>query len=82
MLELPEFIHLSVANHSQIFVYGYKNPKKTNELTPSAQDYEEKAKFDPEIFFNVLLPPIIFHAGYSMKKVSKFSEILATKSFI
>ena len=28
----------------------------------------EKATFNPEIFFYVLLPPIIFHAGYSMRR--------------
>ena len=28
----------------------------------------EKAMFNPEIFFYVLLPPIIFHAGYSMRR--------------
>ena len=29
-----------------------------------------QATFDPEVFFNVILPPIIFNAGFSMKKVS------------
>lgn len=34
-----------------------------------------KATFDPEIFFNIILPPIIFHAGYSLKRVKIFLNV-------
>lgn len=65
--DLPEYVYLAVPNNTQQkFVYAYKHPKRSNEI--NTQDFEEKATFDPEIFFNLLLPPIIFHAGYSMKK--------------
>lgn len=33
-----------------------------------------KATFDPEIFFNIILPPIIFHAGYCLKRVSAITK--------
>ena len=63
---LPNYVNLKTDQNIS-FVYEYKEPlsRTQNEL----RDYEEKATFDPELFFNFLLPPIIFHAGYGMKRV-------------
>jgi len=39
-----------------------------------------QATFDPEVFFNVILPPIIFNAGFSMKKVFQLHDCYIGKS--
>lgn len=52
-------------------------PDDTNEI-------ESRATFNPEIFFYVLLPPIIFYAGYSMQKRYFFRNLgaILTYAFI
>ena len=56
---------------NKTWVYDLKGEiRETNE-----SEIDLKSTFDPEIFFNILLPPIIFHAGYSMKKKYFFRNI-------
>ncbi|XP_074503615.1 sodium/hydrogen exchanger 6-like [Sebastes fasciatus] len=53
----------------RFYEYTLKGEIGANELN-DVQDNEmlRKVTFDPEVFFNILLPPIIFHAGYSLKR--------------
>lgn len=39
------------------------------------------ASFDPDLFFIVLLPPILFESGYNMNKYVFFSNIVSTITF-
>uniref|UniRef100_A0AAY4CLD3 Sodium/hydrogen exchanger n=1 Tax=Denticeps clupeoides TaxID=299321 RepID=A0AAY4CLD3_9TELE len=53
----------------KFYEYTLKGEISAKEVD-DVQDNEmlRKVTFDPEVFFNILLPPIIFHAGYSLKR--------------
>ncbi|XP_068107072.1 sodium/hydrogen exchanger 6 isoform X2 [Hyperolius riggenbachi] len=53
----------------KFYEYTLKGEISAKELN-NVQDNEmlRKVTFDPEVFFNILLPPIIFYAGYSLKR--------------
>nr|XP_031831125.1 sodium/hydrogen exchanger 7 isoform X6 [Nomia melanderi] len=55
---------------NKTFAYSFRGEiyKRDNEI-------DLKATFDPEIFFNIILPPIIFHAGYSLKRKYFFRNL-------
>ncbi|KAM6921152.1 LOW QUALITY PROTEIN: sodium/hydrogen exchanger 7 [Xenentodon cancila] len=60
----------------RIFEYTLKGQINSREIHNVEQnDMLRKVTFDPEVFFNILLPPIIFHAGYSLKKRHFFRNL-------
>ncbi|WKY15105.1 hypothetical protein Q1695_000539 [Nippostrongylus brasiliensis] len=77
--EPPDYLRLEVKSdkgtphvsfHYELMEGFYADKKKHNE-----QKIEQKSAFSPEIFFNIMLPPIIFNAGYSLKKRHFFRNI-------
>ncbi|XP_076164386.1 na[+]/H[+] hydrogen exchanger 3 isoform X6 [Ptiloglossa arizonensis] len=55
---------------SKTFSYSFRG-----EIHKQDSEIDLKATFDPEIFFNIILPPIIFHAGYSLKRKYFFRNL-------
>ncbi|KAL7645011.1 UNVERIFIED_CONTAM: hypothetical protein RMT77_003381 [Armadillidium vulgare] len=62
----------STQSHS--FVYVFRGEEREKEIVM-------KATFDPEVFFNILLPPIIFNAGFSLKRKHFFKNLGAIFTF-
>ncbi|XP_063793523.1 sodium/hydrogen exchanger 6 [Pseudophryne corroboree] len=60
----------------KFYEYTLKGEMSSPELN-NVQDNEmlRKVTFDPEVFFNILLPPIIFYAGYSLKRRHFFRNL-------
>ncbi|KAB5543173.1 hypothetical protein PHYPO_G00076150 [Pangasianodon hypophthalmus] len=62
--------------------YEYTLRGEVNEGDPAPNtEILRKATFDPEVFFNILLPPIIFHAGYSLKRKHFFRNLGSILSY-
>ena len=77
----PEAVIVTLNNSKgemKSYSYGFKSEYEGKE---GSNPIKERATFNPEIFFYVLLPPIIFHAGYSMRKKHFFDNMGAIMAF-
>ncbi|XP_023237027.1 sodium/hydrogen exchanger 7-like [Centruroides sculpturatus] len=80
---LPMLVKMPTGNQDKLkqinktYAYVFRG-----ELTDvSSKKLDQKATFDPEIFFNIILPPVIFNAGYSLKKRYFFRNLGTIMSY-
>lgn len=66
----PGNLNISGASHNQTYTYAFRG-----QLIGNLNEIDLKATFDPEIFFNIILPSIIFYAGYSLKRKYFFRNL-------
>lgn len=71
--------HLWLQYNETNKLYDYKFHGEVVDV--KSHEFDLKATFDPEIFFNIILPPIIFHAGYSLKKKYFFKNFGAILTY-
>ncbi|CAH0724724.1 unnamed protein product, partial [Brenthis ino] len=84
----PDILRFHFPDKIQISTGDIPVPNKTyaysfrGEIVNLEQnEIDLKATFDPEIFFNIILPPIIFHAGYCLKRKYFFRNLGAILTF-
>ncbi|RWS17010.1 sodium/hydrogen exchanger 7-like protein [Dinothrombium tinctorium] len=67
------------SNHTYLYVF---RGELVNYAQGAGSQYiSQKATFDPEIFFNIILPPIILNAGYSLKRRFFFRNLGAIMTY-
>lgn len=69
---------LPINAHNETYAYMFRGQVVNME----ENGIDLKAIFDPEIFFNIILPPIIFYAGYSLKRVSEHHSFQFGLNFV